>query len=175
MARAVFALLLAGVLTLAGCATIADLGKLRDDLRSAGYDANSVDHNTTNGVSVLRIGVSMPDGEPADADADAEKVAEVAWTTYPGDIDRIVVELNGDVRLDATRDELTTRFGERPGDLANSGDANSDDGSPVLTVVLILAGAAVFAGLMVLLWRRNRRPPPPFTPPPAPYGHPPRS
>lgn len=170
MARAALAALLACVLALAGCAALADLGKLREDLATAGYDATSVNHNTTNGFSVLSIGISMPDAVPADEDA--ERVAEIVWRKYPGEFDRLVVTMNGAPRLDATADDLTGRFGERPADLAGS-SAEEGGSSSALTVILILVGAAVFAGLMVLVWYRGRRPPPPVAPPPGyqPGGH----
>lgn len=75
MARAALAGLLVCLLALTGCAALADLGQLREDLDSAGYDATSVNHDTTNGTSVLSIDVSTVD-EPAYEDA--ERIAEVA-------------------------------------------------------------------------------------------------
>jgi hypothetical protein len=153
MARAALAGLLLCVLALAGCAGLAELGQLRADLDAAGYDATSINHNTTNGHSVLSIDVSMPDAVPTGEDAG--KVAEVVWTENPTDFDQLVVTMNGAARLTATTDELTARFGERPEAVRKQ----SDDGggsSSALTVILILAGAAVFAGLMVLLWYRGR-------------------
>jgi hypothetical protein len=171
MVRAALAALLAGVLALAGCASLADLGKLRQELGDAGYTATSINHNTTNGNSVLAIEISMPDAVPTDEDA--EKVAEVVWTKYDGGFDRLVVVMNGAVRMDATQDDLTGRFGDRPASADGSAEGGGG-GSSALTVILILVGAAVFAGLMVLLWYRGRRPPPPVAPPPAghqPGGH----
>jgi hypothetical protein len=164
MARAALAGLLACVLALAGCAALADLGQLREDLDAAGYDATGINHNTTNGHSVLSINVSMPDSVPTDADA--EKVAEVVWTKSTTDFDQLTVAMNGAVRLDATADELADRFGARPE------GAPEDDGGlsgTVVAVIVVLAVAAVFAGLLVLLWRRGRRTPPPVAPPPG--GH----
>lgn len=172
MARAVLAALLACVLALAGCAALADLGKLQQDLDAAGYDATSINHNTTNGNSVLSIGISMPEAVPTDEDA--EKVAEIVWKRYPGDFDHLLIDMNGAVRMNATPDDLKAEFGERPAGLTESSEDGG--GSSALTIILILAGAAVFAGLMVLLWYRGRRPPPPVAPPPGyqyqpPGGH----
>ena len=171
MARAALVALLAGVLALAGCASLAELGKLRQDLEAEGYDATSINHNTTNGDSVLRIHVAMPDAVPTDEDAEA--VAEIVWKRYRGDFDHLVIGMNGATRLDATRDDLTGEFGARPAGLTESSE---NGGSSALTIILILVGAAVFAGLMVLLWYRGRRPPPPVAPPPGyqyqpPGGH----
>ncbi len=163
MARAALAALLACLLALAGCATLADLGELRQDLDEAGYSATSINHNTTNGNSVLSINVTMPDAVPTDEDA--TKVAEIVWDRYRGDFDRLTIAMNGAIRVDATPDDLRAEFGDRPAELGEA--AEESGGSNTLTIILILAGAAVFAGLMVLLWHRGRRPPPPVAPPPG--------
>jgi hypothetical protein len=164
MARAALAALLACVLALAGCATLADLGQLQQDLDEAGYSATSINHNTTNGNSVLSISVAMPDAVPTDEDA--TKVAEIVWNRYPGDFDRLVIDMNGAVRVDATPDDLKAQFGDRPAELGEAEEKGAEGGgSSALTIILILAGAAVFAGLMVLLWYRGRKPPPPVAPP----------
>lgn len=168
MARAALAALLVCVLAMTGCTALANLGQLREDLDAAGYDATSVNHNTTNGNAVLSIGISMPDAVPSDDDAN--KVAEVVWTKFKGDFDRLVITMNGAVRLDATPDDLTSQFGERPAGATDSAP-KKDGGSSALTVILILAGAVVFAGLMVLVWYRGRSKPP--AAPPG-YQYPPR-
>lgn len=158
MARAALAALLVCMLALAGCTALADLGQLREDIGAAGYDATSVNHNTTNGNATLSIGISMPDAVPSDDDAN--KVAEVVWTKFKGDFDRLVITMNGAVRLDATPDDLTSQFGDRPEDLTEPSSKKDGGGSSALTVILILAGAVVFAGLMVLVWYRGRSKPP---------------
>ena len=164
MARAALAGLLLCVLALTGCAALADLGQLRADLESAGYDATGISHHTTDGVSVLTIEVSTV-ADPAPEDA--ERIAEVAWTTYPREIDRMEVSINGSVLLAESYDHLLVRFGERP-----EGMPGAEDGGP-LTVILVVVGVAVvFTGLMVLLWHRGRRSPPPVAPPGhQPGGH----
>lgn len=165
MARAALAALLVCVLALAGCTALADLGQLREDLDAAGYDATSINHNTTNGNATLSIGIAMPDAVPSDDDAN--KVAEIVWTKFKGDFDRLVIDMNGAVRVDATPDDLTSQFGERPEGLTTP-SSKKDGGSSALTVILILGGAVVFAGLMVLVWYRGRTKPPA---PPQPGGH----
>jgi hypothetical protein len=170
MARAALAALLVCVLALAGCTALADLGQLREDLDAAGYNATSVNHNTTNGNAVLSIGISMPDAVPTDDDAN--KVAEIVWTKFKGDFDRLVIDMNGAVRVDATPDDLTSQFGERPESLTEPSGKKDGGGSSALTVILILAGAVVFAGLMVLVWYRGRgKPPAPPQPNYQPGGH----
>jgi hypothetical protein len=166
MARAALTGLLVCLLVLAGCATLADLGQLREDLDSAGYDATSINHNTTNGISVLSIDVSTVD-EPTYGDA--ERIAEVAWTTYPGEIDRMEVSINGSFGFAEDYDDLLVHFGERPEGMA----ADDAGGSPLTLIVVVVGVAVVFAALMVLLWRRGRRPPPPVAAPPGhqPGGH----
>ena len=143
--------LLLCVLALAGCAALADLGQLREDLESAGYDATSVNHDTTNGYSVLSIEVSTEE-EPTYSDA--EEIGEIAWRTFPGEIDRMEITINGSFGFAETYDDLLVHYGERPEDLP--GDDGSDD-SP-LTLILVVAGVAVvFTALMVLVWRRGLR------------------
>jgi hypothetical protein len=151
MARAALAGLLVCLLALTGCSALADLGQLREDLDSAGYDAAGIDHDTTNGYSVLTIEATTA-GEPTDSDA--EEIGRVAWTTFPGEIDRMEIILNGWSGFSEDYDDLLVRYGERPEDLP--GDDGDDSNS--LTVILIAVGVAVvFTGLMVLLWRRGRR------------------
>jgi len=162
------AALLICLLALAGCAALADLGQLREDLDAAGYDATSINHNTTNGNAVLSIGIAMPDAVPTDDDAN--KVAEIVWTKFKGDFDHLVIDMNGKVRVDATPDDLASQFGERP-ESTTSSASKKDGGSSALTVILILAGAVVFAGLMVLIWYRGRSKPPPQPPNHQPGGH----
>ncbi len=139
------------VLVLAGCATLADLAALREDLESAGYDAPSIDHNTTNGYSELSIDVSILD-EPTFAQV--EDIGRVVWTTFDGEIDRMHITINGWFGFTESYDKLLVRYGERPEDLP--GDDGSDDSA--LTLILVVAGVAVvFTALMVLLWHRSRR------------------
>lgn len=165
MARAALAGLFVCLLALTGCAALADLGQLREDLETKGYDATSINHDTTNGYSVLSIDVSTAD-EPTPEDA--ERIAEVVWTKYPGEIDRLEISINGSVQLAEPYDNLLARFGERP-----EGMASEDDSSPLTLIVVVVVVAVVFAGLMVLVWHRGRRPPPPVAGPPGyqPGGH----
>lgn len=169
MARARLAGLLVCLLALAGCASLADLGQLRKDLDAAGYDATNINHNSTNGHSVLSIEISMPDAVPTDEDA--EKVAQVVWEKSSTDFDQLVVAMNGEVRVDASADDLAGQFGDRPEDPAREDEGS---GSSATFVIVVLAVAVLFAGLMVWLWYRGRKPPPPVGPPPGypqPGGH----
>lgn len=160
MARAALAGLLLCVLALTGCAALADIGELRGDLESAGYDATNINHHTTNGVTVLSIDVTVLDDEPTDEAT--EHVAEIAWTKYPREIDRLEVSVNGRPLLAEDYDALVERFGERPEGMPAGG------GNSTVTVLLVVGGVAVvFVALMVLVWRRGRRPPPPVAPPPG--------
>lgn len=155
MSRAVrvVGLLLVCLLAIAGCSTLADLQKLGSEVESAGYDNVNVNHNITNGHSLLVIKATR-DGTISSADA--EKVAEIAWTKYPGDFDELQVVLNGELKLTAGPDELKSRFGERPAELAES----SSGGVNIVAIVGILLCGAVVAVILVVVWRRSNRPPP---------------
>jgi hypothetical protein len=160
---------LAVVLALAGCAAIADVVSLSSDLDKAGYVGTSVSHNTVNGYSLLRIETALPDRVPTEADGD--EVAELVWTTYSGEFDRLRVVLNGELMVDKDVDELRAQFGDRPEGMS---DLRSDNGSNVILIVVVVVIALVFTGLMVLVWHRGRRraalmrpprPPNPYQPP----------
>jgi hypothetical protein len=159
MARAVLGGMLVCLLALAGCgAYLADVGRLRSDLRTAGYEAGQIQHSTSKGTSYLTIAV-VTDGEPTGEDA--ERVAEVAWTTFPREIERLLISVNENIVLDETEDELLRRFGARPEGLVATGDG----GNPVIVILVASGAAVVLAAVMVLLWRRGLRPPPPVAPP----------
>lgn len=172
MSRAVLAGMLMCLLALVGCAALADLAELQSDLEAAGYSSN-INHNTTNGHSVLSVSATMPNDVPSDEDAD--RIAEIVWTRFPGDIDELVVVINGNALLDATADDLTARFGERPDSVPAQGDGG---GANVTVIVVALVAGLLVAGLVFLVWWRGRRPPPPAAPPgypqmPQPYQYPP--
>ena len=160
MSRTVLAGMLMCVLALVGCSALAGLTELQSDLKSAGYEARSINHNVVNGHSTLSIDATMPTEVPTDEDGD--RIAEIVWTTYPADFDELVIAINGRQFVDATPDDLTERFGERP---ANLRKQDSDSGNNVLIIVVVLVVAALFAGLVVFLWRRGLRTPPPVAPP----------
>lgn len=161
MSRAVSAGILVCVLALTGCSALAGLAQLQSDLSSAGYNATGINHNTTTSGSTLAVEVAMADAVPTDEDAD--RIAEVVWTSYPARFDELVIVINGKSFMDASADDLRDRFGERP---ASLGASSGGGGTNVVAIVVILAVAVLFAGLIVLLWRRGRRVPPPVAPPP---------
>jgi hypothetical protein len=155
MSRAVRVLagLLVCLLAVAGCSTLAALQDLRSDIQAAGYENVNINQQNTNGHSVLAIGAVRNETLSG---KDADKIAEIAWTTYPADFDELQVVLNGQLALTADRDELTAQFGERPTGL---GEESSSGGVNVIALVVILGCAAVVAGILVLLWRRGRTAP----------------
>jgi hypothetical protein len=170
MPRAVLAGMLICVLALAGCTALAHLTALQSELATAGYSATAVNHHTINGRSTVGIEASMPTGTPSDEDAD--RIAEIVWTTYPVEIDELMIAINGQILMTASADELTERFGTRPVSPRDDGG-----GSSVMIIVVTLVVAVLLAGLVVLVWWRGRRPPPPVAPPPGypqvpnPYQH----
>jgi hypothetical protein len=172
MSRAVLVGMLMCVLALAGCTALAQLTTLQSELASAGYSGTDINHNTTNGYSTLSIEATMPASTPTDEDAD--RIAEIVWTTYPVELDELVVVINGQVLMTASAGELTDRFGVRPVSSREDGG-----GSGVVIIVVTLVVAVLLAGLVVLVWWRGRRPPPPVAPPgnppmPNPYQYPPQ-
>lgn len=136
------------VLALAGCTSLANLGDLREELKAEGFDASGLNHNTTNGHDVLRVVATSDSG-------DADRIAEVVWTTYPAEIDELVVVLNGEEPLDLSADELTEKFGERPESL---GAAAVKSGPNVTAIVAAVVGALLVGVLVLVVWLRGRRP-----------------
>ncbi len=153
------ALLLGLLVLLAGCSSLAKLNELGTALEAEGYQVTSLNHNSSPAGSVLSVQLVAP-GEAATED-DAAGVAEVVWTEFDGDFDRLEVIINARPLLTATADELTERFGERPAGLAE----DKGDGMNVTALVILLAIAAAFVALMIWIWHRGRRPPPPVAPP----------
>jgi hypothetical protein len=160
MSRTVLTGMLLCVFALVGCSALAGLSELQSDLKSAGYEARSINHNVVNGHSTLSIDAMMPTEVPTEEDGD--RIAKIVWTTYPADFDELLIAINGRQLMDATPDDLTERFGERP---ANLGKHDSDSGNSVLVIVVVLVVAVLFAGLIVFLWRRGLRTPAPVLPP----------
>lgn len=153
-------------LVLAGCSALTNLIELGDDIEDAGYRSVSCQSNTMNGYTVLEISARTTGDEATEEDGD--RIAEVVWTKYDGTFDELLVTVNGATALDATPDELTDKFGERPSDVV-SGVEGSD---PTMIIVVTVVVAALLAGLCVLVWWRGRKPPPPVAPPPG-YPYPP--
>lgn len=175
MLRAVRVLggLLVCLLAVAGCSTLAALQELSSEVQAAGYENVNINHQSTNGHSVLTIEAMRNETLSG---KDADEIAEIVWTTYAAEFDELQVVLNGQLVLTAGPDELAARFGERP---AGLGEDSSSGGVNVTALVVILACAAVVAVMLVLLWRRGNRPPPTLNQPsppqsPFPYSPPPR-
>jgi len=174
MSRAVRALgLLVCLLAVAGCSTLAALQDLSSEVQATGYENVNINHQSTNGHSVLTIEAMRNETL---SDKDADEIAEIAWTTYEADFDELEVVPNGQLALTAGPDELAAQFGERPAGLS---EKSSSGGVNVTALVVILACAVMVAVFLVLLWRRgNRRPPTPNQPYPPqssfPYSPPPQ-
>jgi len=160
------------VLAVTGCASLAALQELGSEIQAAGYESVNVNHQTTNGYDLLVIEAARNE---AMSSADADKIAEIAWTTYSAEFDELQIVLNGELMLTTGPDELASRFGERPAGLVAE---DTSSGPNITALVVILVCAAAFVVLLVLVWRRGRRPPPgpdpPYPPqvPPYPYAPP---
>jgi hypothetical protein len=138
-------------LAMAGCAPMGKVTRLQFDLADAGYETTAVDHRTSDGVAVLSVEGYLPRG-PATED-DLGQVAEIVWTTFPGDVDELRVLLAGTAQVTMSDDELAARFGPRPDELP-TGDGEVD----VAALAVILVSAAALTGIFVLVWRRGLRP-----------------
>jgi len=168
----VMAVLLVCLLVVTGCSTLAALQDLSSEIQAAGYENVNINHQNTNGHSVLTIQAMRNETLSSQ---DADEIAEIAWTTYAADFDELQVVLNGQPALTAGPDDLAAKFGERPTGL---GEEPSSGGVNVTALVVILACAAAVAVFLVFLWRRGNRPPPapnqPYAPQsPYPYNPPP--
>src|SRR5215217_7810269 len=149
--RALLAVLLCAA-TAGGCAMVADIAGLTSRIQDAGYENVQVNHKVTNGVDVLTVEAVTPN-EPA-TDEDALRIAEIVWTTYPRQVDRLDLVLNGRQVVSASRQDLTEEFGQRNPDL----DKGTGIGR-ILLVGLAIVGVmlVLLVLLIVLLIRRGRR------------------
>lgn len=149
----------------AGCASLAEVMNLRTRIQEAGYTEVSVNHNTTNGFDTVSINANKPSDDGA-------AVARLVWDTYPAEVDRVAVTVNGTTRS-ATHAELEELFGPRKIQPASSGiSVGAIVGWFFLALLLI---GTLITVLIVRSRRRRRRmqlmPPPPYPgqPQPGPY------
>jgi hypothetical protein len=143
-------LLLVCLLALAGCFPGTRSEALSSALDDAGYTGAGISLDRQGDGLALTVSVSSFDGTVTVANA--ERVAEIVWTDYPGTFDELRVEVDRQPSLTATEAELAERFGPRPPDLMTW-----DDG-PTVTVVVVTSGVAVLlTGVFVLVWWRGRR------------------
>ncbi|MEJ2855095.1 MULTISPECIES: hypothetical protein [unclassified Saccharothrix] len=150
---------LLSVLVAAGCVSLAELAKLAGRVEDAGYSGVSVHHQTTNGYDTISVSAF----KPTETD-DGEAIFRLIWDTYPEEVDRAVVAVNGKPRS-ATAAEMEAAFGARKVQPEESSTAAT---VAWLAIVLILACAVVVV-VVVRVRRRRRRqlPPPPY--PQGPY------
>jgi hypothetical protein len=162
------------MLALAGCETFAKMTSFMTEVQEAGYENVQVNQDTSVGEDVVVVEVVTPD-TTSTPEEHADRLVELVWTEYPFSFEEVRIAVNGAMVLEATADDLRTRFGERPEDLATEGD----DGVNVGAVIALVVVALLIAGLVLTVWWRGRRPPPPVVPPaypqpPNPYPHPPQ-
>lgn len=169
---------LLGLVALASCTTVRGVIETRDALSAAGFEEVDVGFDSREGLDRLDVTV-RPLLEPTSLGEEAERAAQVVWTTFPLRVDIFRVEVlgPGEARTATyTAGEMADLFGPRPADLGDEelGDDVVRTGVAV-GAVLLVAGVVVVAGLTVatvLAVRSSRRrkamPPPPW--PPVPEG-----
>ena len=166
MSRAILTGVFLLTLVLSGCAALNNLLDLGDAIEDAGYHSVSCNSNSVNGHTILDINANTTTDEPTNNDA--PRIAKIVWTTYDGTFDELRITINGTPSLDATTDELTDMFGNRPEGVVSNTGSNF-----TMVIILTLVAAAILIGLVILIWWRGRKPPPPVAPPPY-YQYPPQ-
>ncbi|GAA3867886.1 hypothetical protein GCM10022243_36990 [Saccharothrix violaceirubra] len=129
------------LLAAAGCAMVTDLTDLATRLENEGYTVVRVHHDVTNAVDTLTVEVKN-----AVTSAGEKDPAEVAWTKYTGELDELVVRLDGRESTYSAI-ELERRFGPR--------DEQSSSTVPIVLAVLFVVGCVVTA-VVVVAAKRDR-------------------
>ncbi len=126
------------------------LAELRSTLIGEGYLATNTSYSTIGdpevGVNAI-LDSDKPDVIDAGAERATERIAEIVWTTFPGEVSQVEVSINSGRESVLRSDELSEKFGERPDGLVEE--------DHTATVVIIAAGVLV-AALVVLAWWRHR-------------------
>jgi hypothetical protein len=155
--------LLMTFLVAAGCASLADLADLQSRVQEDGYTNVSVHHQTSNGHDRLTISAVT-----TDTDDTGERIARAAWDTYPGEIDELVVTVNGKPGS-ATAKELEQTFGAREVQPEATGGSSTGGWVAGIGILLLLLVGGVIAVLVARSRRRTRRIQQMHQDPPYPY------
>lgn len=95
------------LLVAAGCGALTEVMNLSKRINDLGYSNVSVNHNTTNGFDTVSItAAGGPEG------GNGEDIARMVWDTYPAEVDKVVLTLNGE-EYSGTAAELEKAFGPR--------------------------------------------------------------
>ncbi|WP_158850265.1 hypothetical protein [Saccharothrix deserti] len=154
------------LLVAAGCGALTEVMNLSNRVKDAGYTNVQANHSTNNGFDTVTITASGgPEG------SDGEDIARLVWDTYPAEVDRLVLRLNGK-DYSATNAELEKAFGPRK---IQPDPDNAISGESILWWVigiglffLLLVGALITV-LVVVMRKRRRRMQMQMPPPPPPY------
>ena len=168
---ALLVLAVVGLALLAGCTTIKGLIDTENALDRAGFTDVDVNASTDNGFDTVEITVRPP--AEGSAASEAERAAEVVWTTFPLRFDLVRIKLLGpdDTTTSYTSSEMREIFGPRSPDLDEKelGDEFLKVGVGVAVVLLggglFVVGAVV---LVIVLAVRSSRKAKLVTPPPWP-------
>jgi hypothetical protein len=155
--------LLMTFLVAAGCASLADLADLQSRIQKDGYTNVSVHQRTSNGFGVLSISAGT-----TEKDDDGESIARAAWETYPGEIDELVVTVNGKTNS-ATYEQLKQAFGARKIQPDATGGGSTGGWVAGIGILLLLLIGGVIAVLVARSRLRTRRIQQMHQQPPYPY------
>jgi len=176
-------LVVLGVVLLAACTTVRGLLDTEQALEGAGYTQVDVGFDSNNGFDQVEITL-LPDGTETSADEQAERAAEVVWTTFPLRFDLLRIELLGRFEGEATTytyGEMAEIFGPRDPGLDDK-ELSDDVVRAGLGIAIVLAvGGLLFLAAVVLAIvfgvrasrRRKAVTPPPWPPVAGPTGGPP--
>lgn len=146
------AVVLLCLLVATACGALTEVMNLSKRINDAGYSNVSVNHNTSNGFdTVIITATGGPEG------GNGEDIARLVWDTYPAEVDKVVLTLNGE-EYSGTAEELEKAFGPRK----IQPDPDNSFGKTVMWwiigigvfVLLLIIGVIV---LIVVVVRRNRR------------------
>ncbi|MBB5804714.1 hypothetical protein F4560_004482 [Saccharothrix ecbatanensis] len=155
--------LLTAFLVAAGCASLADLADLQSRIQEDGYTNVSVHHQTSNGRDRLTISAVTTDTDDTGA-----RIARAAWDTYQGEIDELVVTVNGKPR-GVTAKELEQTYGARQIRPEATGGSSTGGWVAGVGILLLLLIGGVIAVLVGRSRRRTRRIQQMHQDPPYPY------
>jgi hypothetical protein len=138
------------VLAAAGCVSYDEMETLGSRIEDAGYTEVGVSHGVSNfGFDTVDIRANKPS-----ATDEGEDIARLVWHTYPEEVDKVVVTLNG-ITGYATREEMLQAFGPRQ--LQPNPDEDTDLGDILEWVVVVVLIIVVLVKVLTFLARLGRR------------------
>jgi hypothetical protein len=174
--RAIAALIVVGLVLLAGCTTIRGLIDTEEALKRAGFTDVDVNFSSDNGFDQVEVAVTPPGSEGAGESA-LNEAASVIWTTFPLRFDLLRVELGGGSEgqsVTYTYSEMAEIFGPRPPGLDEKELGDDVVRAGLGIAIVLVVGGLLFTAAIVLAIvfgvrasrRRASATPPPWPPVP---------